>query len=71
MTRSHRNLKFETLTGGWRDLGCDSFITWPFPSQYVKDAWKSISIAMIEELVDSMPRRIQAVIAANGGPTKY
>jgi len=39
--------------------------------RYVKKAWRKIPIHTIENLVDSMPRRIQAVIEANGGPTKY
>jgi transposase len=37
----------------------------------VKKAWKSIPLNRIQTLVDSMPRRIQACIAAEGGPTKY
>lgn len=37
----------------------------------VKKLWKAIPRETIENLVDSMPRRIQAVIAAKGGPTKY
>ncbi len=39
--------------------------------RHVKKAWREIPIHTIENLVDSMPRRIQAVIEANGGPTKY
>ena len=39
--------------------------------RYVKKAWRKIPIHTIENLVDSMPRRIQAVIKANEGPTKY
>ena len=39
--------------------------------RYVKKAWKEIPKHTIENLVDSMPQRIQAVIAVNGGPTKY
>jgi transposase len=39
--------------------------------KHVKRAWRAIPKEMIENLVDSMPRRIQAVIAAKGGPTKY
>jgi transposase len=39
--------------------------------RYVKKAWKEIPKHTIENLVDSMPQRIQAVIAANGGLTKY
>ena len=37
----------------------------------VKASWKAIPAETIKNLVDSMPRRIQAVIAAKGGPTKY
>ena len=39
--------------------------------RYVKKAWQKIPKCTIENLIDSMPRRIQAVIAAKGGPTKY
>ena len=37
----------------------------------VKAVWKTIPKETIRNLIDSMPRRIQAVIAARGGPTKY
>jgi len=37
----------------------------------VKAAWRAIPDTTIKNLVDSMSRRIQAVIAAEGGPTKY
>lgn len=37
----------------------------------VKAAWKAIPLEHIQVLVDSLPRRIEAVIAAEGGPTKY
>jgi hypothetical protein len=37
----------------------------------VKAAWRAITDTTIQNLVDSMPQRIQAVIAAEGGPTKY
>ena len=39
--------------------------------QYIKKTQQEISIHIIENLVDSMPQRIWAVIEANGGPTKY
>lgn len=39
--------------------------------RYVKEEWKKIPKHFIENLVDSMPERIQAVIAAEGGETKY
>src|SRR5262245_20627224 len=35
----------------------------------VKNAWNAIPRGMIENLVDSMPDRIQAAIEAKGGPT--
>ena len=37
----------------------------------IKDAWEKISIDVLIKLVDSMPRRCQAVIDAKGFPTKY
>ena len=37
----------------------------------VQKVWKAIPNSMIETLVDSMPDRVNAVIAAEGGPTKY
>jgi len=39
--------------------------------RHVIRAWNQIPIKTIENLVDSMPQRIRAVIEANGGPTKY
>ena len=35
------------------------------------EAWNSISAAQLMKLVESMPRRLESVIKANGGPTKY
>lgn len=37
----------------------------------ITEAWGIISENVTNNLVDSMPRRCQAVIAAKGGPTKY
>uniref|UniRef100_A0A8R1ESB9 Tc1-like transposase DDE domain-containing protein n=1 Tax=Caenorhabditis japonica TaxID=281687 RepID=A0A8R1ESB9_CAEJA len=34
-------------------------------------AWKSIPMTVVQTLLDSMPRRFQAVIDAKGYPTKY
>lgn len=34
-------------------------------------AWYNISSDVCKNLIDSMPKRIEAVIAAKGGPTKY
>ncbi|KAM9473079.1 transcription activator BRG1-like [Salvelinus alpinus] len=33
--------------------------------------WKQVPAAMFQHLVESLPRRVEAVIAANGGPTPY
>lgn len=35
------------------------------------DEWNSISTGVCEQLVDSMPKRLKAVIKARGGNTKY
>jgi hypothetical protein len=37
----------------------------------VKNEWEAIPLDRVIDLIDSMPRRIRAVIAAKGGPTKY
>jgi transposase len=37
----------------------------------VKKAWRKIPLQYIHKLVESMPRRIQACIVAQGGATKY
>ena len=34
-------------------------------------AWEAIPMSYINTLVDSMPRRLEAVRAAHGGETKY
>ena len=39
--------------------------------QAVREAWDSISIDEINALVKSMPERVQAVLKAKGGHTKY
>ena len=33
--------------------------------------WKHVPAAMFRHLVESLPRRVKAVIAAKGGPTPY
>jgi hypothetical protein len=43
----------------------------PQLERMVQKVWKAIPKSMIENLVDSMPDRVNAVIAAEGGPTKY
>jgi transposase len=37
----------------------------------VQKIWKAIPNSLLEKLVDSMPDRVNAVIAVGGGPTKY
>lgn len=39
--------------------------------QWVKGEWDAVPADYYRNLIKSMPRRIQAVIAAKGGPTKY
>lgn len=39
--------------------------------QAVQEAWNAIPLDYVINLVDSMPRRLRAVILARGGPTKY
>lgn len=38
---------------------------------YIRNAWQQVSPQILHALVDSMPRRIQEVIKARGGPTKF
>jgi hypothetical protein len=33
--------------------------------------WKQVPPAMFQHLVESLPRRVEAVLAAKGGPTPY
>eukprot|EP00981_Chlorochromonas_danica_P008390 scaffold2170_cov130-Ochromonas_danica.AAC.1 len=37
----------------------------------LKETWKTLPTDLLERLADSMPRRVQAVIEANGGPTNF
>lgn len=37
----------------------------------IQEAWDEISPEITKKLVESMPKRLLAVIKANGGPTKY
>ncbi|CAB5377133.1 unnamed protein product [Rhizophagus irregularis] len=39
--------------------------------QWVKEEWDAVPADYYRNLIKSMPRRIQAIIAAKGGPTKY
>ena len=40
-------------------------------SEGLKQVWSEIRLGLVKQLVESMPDRIQAVIDAGGGPTKY
>lgn len=37
----------------------------------LQEEWRKIPVAVYQKLVESLPRRIRSVIAANGGPTPY
>ena len=37
----------------------------------LREGWNSLDADLLTTLVDSMPRRIQAVIESKGYPTKY
>lgn len=37
----------------------------------LQEEWARLDMNIMNELIDCMPRRMQAVIDANGGPTKY
>ena len=39
--------------------------------QYVAEEWNKISVEVCQKLIETMPKRIQAVIEAKGGHTKY
>ena len=37
----------------------------------VADAWKNMDVKFIQNCIESMPKRLQAVKLAKGGNTKY
>jgi transposase len=39
--------------------------------QWVKEEWDAVPVDYYRNLIKSMPRRVQAVLEANGGQTKY
>lgn len=43
----------------------------PILKQKLQQEWQNIAVEELENLAASMPRRLQAVIDAGGGPTKY
>jgi hypothetical protein len=43
----------------------------PDLSNYLVAEWKQFHVAMFQHLVEILPRRVEAVIAAKGAPTPY
>jgi len=43
----------------------------PSSLKQLKEKWYSILVEIVQNLHESIPRRIQAVLQANGGPTPY
>ena len=39
--------------------------------EQIEKAWREIDMRIVESLIESMPRRMKAVIESKGGPTKY
>jgi transposase len=39
--------------------------------QILQEGWRELGADLLTKLVESMPRRIEAVLQARGGPTKY
>jgi len=37
----------------------------------VQEEWQNIDMNFINSLIDSMPRRVEALYRAQGGPTRY
>ena len=37
----------------------------------LKEEWSKFDVSILRDIVDSMPRRIEAVLKVNGAPTKY
>ena len=53
------------------NLGCGKQRTQDSLRNIVKEAWDSVSSEDLVRLIQSMPARCQAVIDADGGPTRY
>ena len=39
--------------------------------EQINKAWREIDMRIVDSLIESMPRRMKAVIKSKGGPTKY
>lgn len=61
----------------WKELKTRTYSHRPRPTNkeelfnVVKHEWEALPVNLLKKLVHSMPRRITAVIKANGGHTKY
>jgi transposase len=64
MMKDYIERHYPDLEGG-RQLSYDQL------REVVREAWDSITIEDLRELINSMPARCQAVINARGGHTKY
>jgi len=40
-------------------------------SKMIRETWTEVDQGFLHRLIESMPDRVAAVIAANGGSTKY
>ncbi|VCU40210.1 Bgt-50963 [Blumeria graminis f. sp. tritici] len=53
------------------NLGCRKQRTQDSLRKIVKEVWDSVSSEYLVRLIQSMPARCQAVVDADGGPTRY
>jgi hypothetical protein len=51
--------------------GVNANLRYPALRALVKEAWEAVLQSLFDELIDSMPARMQAVIDAKGYHTKY
>jgi hypothetical protein len=64
------------IEGLWKELECqlrarpNRRTSVPDPTNVLLAEWKQVPAEMFQ-LVESLPRRVEAVIAAKGGPTPY
>ncbi|OXA46301.1 Transposable element Tc1 transposase [Folsomia candida] len=54
-----------------REIRKQSFSGIPGLKSRIREVWETISEDVTKNLVNSMTRRLEAVLKANGGPTKY
>ena len=54
-----------------RNIPLDKRTTVPALFHLLEDYWQKIDKQYISKLIESIPRRLHAVIKAKGGPTKY